>query len=102
MSAAKTIVVARAAGIQLGIDDGDLVLEATAPPPAAVLDLLSRHKAEILELLRAERYAVVRYLNNHFQSSPLGQCARCGGGSLQRDPFVKLFVGDNRADIHTS
>ena len=45
MSAAEALKAARAAGIELGIDGDDLVLEATAPPPAAVLDLLSRHKA---------------------------------------------------------
>ena len=34
------------------IDGDDLVLEASAPPPAAVIALLSRHKAEIVVLLR--------------------------------------------------
>ena len=34
------------------IDGDDLELEAPAPPPPAVLDLLSRHKADILRLLR--------------------------------------------------
>ena len=29
------------------------MLEASAPPPAAVLDLLSRHKAEVLAVLAA-------------------------------------------------
>ena len=39
MSAAEALKAARAAGIELGIDGDDLVLEAAAPPPAAVLDL---------------------------------------------------------------
>ena len=52
MSAAEALKAARAAGIQIGIDGDDLVLEATVPPPAAVIDLLSRHKAEIVALLR--------------------------------------------------
>ena len=52
MSAAEALKAARAAGIQLGVDGDDLVLEASVPPPAAVLDLLSRHKAEIVALLR--------------------------------------------------
>jgi hypothetical protein len=43
---------ARAAGIRLGIDGDDLVLEASAPPPPAMIDLLSRHKAGIVALLR--------------------------------------------------
>jgi hypothetical protein len=53
MSATEAIKVARDAGIELTIDRDDLVLEAPAPPPATVLDLLSRHKAEVLALLAA-------------------------------------------------
>ncbi|WP_288048258.1 hypothetical protein [Acidiphilium sp.] len=52
MSAADAIKAARAAGIDLEIDGDDLVLNATMPPPAAVLDLLSRHKVAIVALLR--------------------------------------------------
>jgi hypothetical protein len=52
MSAAQALKEARAAGVRLGIEGDDLVLEASAPPPAAVLDLLSRHKADVLRMLR--------------------------------------------------
>ena len=52
MTAAKAIMEARAAGIQLGVDGDDLVLEASAPPPPAVLELLSRHKTAIVLWLR--------------------------------------------------
>jgi hypothetical protein len=52
MSAAEALAQARAAGIQVGIDGDDLALEASAPPPAEVLDLLARHKADIVILLR--------------------------------------------------
>jgi hypothetical protein len=52
MSAAEALKAARAAGVHLGIDGDDLVLEASTPPPAEVLDALSRHKAEIVVLLR--------------------------------------------------
>ena len=52
MSAVEALKAARAAGIQLGIDGDDLVLEASAPPPPGVIDLLSRHKAGIVALLR--------------------------------------------------
>jgi hypothetical protein len=52
MSAVGALKAARAAGVHLGIDDDDLVLEAASEPPAAVLDALSRHKAEIVALLR--------------------------------------------------
>jgi hypothetical protein len=52
MSAAEAIMAARAAGVKLGIDGDDLVLEAAAPPPDTVLDLLSRHKLDIVAQLR--------------------------------------------------
>lgn len=52
MSAAETLKQARAAGIRVGIDGNDLTLEASAPPLAEVHDLLARHKAEILIMLR--------------------------------------------------
>jgi hypothetical protein len=52
MSAATVVMEVRAAGIQLGVDGNDLVLEATTAPPSEMLDLLRIHKAEILAFLR--------------------------------------------------
>jgi hypothetical protein len=52
MNAAEALQAARDSGIQVKIDGTDLLLKASAPPPAAVLDLLSRHKAEVVALLR--------------------------------------------------
>jgi hypothetical protein len=55
MTAAAALKAARAAGIELGVDGNDLVLEAAAPPPAAVVDLLALHKTGVLALLRPAR-----------------------------------------------
>ena len=55
MSAAEALKAARAAGIELALDGDDLALSAASAPPAAVLDALSRHKAEIVALLRPGR-----------------------------------------------
>ena len=52
MSAALALKTARAVGIRVRVGGDDLELEASAPPPPAVLDLLSRHKADLLKLLR--------------------------------------------------
>ena len=52
MSAAHALKSARAIGIRVRIDGHDLELEAAAPPPPALLDLLSLHKADLLKLLR--------------------------------------------------
>jgi hypothetical protein len=51
MSAAEALKSAWAAGVSITIDGDDLVLQGSAPPPPAVLDLLSRHKAGVVALL---------------------------------------------------
>jgi hypothetical protein len=55
MSAAEALRAAHAAGVHITVDGADLVLEAAIPPPAAVLDELLRHKADIVVLLRPGR-----------------------------------------------
>ena len=55
MRAAQTLQAARTAGIDLHLDGDDLILEASAPPPAAMLELLSRHKPGIAMLVRPGR-----------------------------------------------
>jgi hypothetical protein len=54
VSAAEALQAARAAGIQLRIDGDGIVLKASAPPPAPVLNLLSRHKADVVRMLRSD------------------------------------------------
>ena len=55
MNAAQVLLAARAAGIQVKIDGADLLLRASAPPSAAVLEGLSQHKVHVLALLRLEK-----------------------------------------------
>ena len=55
MTAAEALKAVRAAGVELALDGDDLVLNAASAPPATVLDALSRHKAEIVSLLRPGR-----------------------------------------------
>jgi hypothetical protein len=55
MSAVEALKAARAAGIDLALDGDDLVLSAASAPPPGVLDALSRHKAEVVALLRPGR-----------------------------------------------
>jgi hypothetical protein len=55
MSAAYALKAARAAGVELGLDGTDLLVKAASEPPAEVLDALTRHKAEIVPLLRPAR-----------------------------------------------
>jgi hypothetical protein len=53
VSATETLALALAAGVRVRTDGDDLLLEASAPPPPAVLDLVSRHKTDIIALLRS-------------------------------------------------
>ena len=52
MSAANVVMEARAIGINLRVEGGDLVLDAVAPPSPDMLELLSRHKSAIVLWLR--------------------------------------------------
>jgi hypothetical protein len=52
MSAVQALGAARAFGIRLELDGDDLLLEASAPPPTAVLEALSQHKADVVRMLR--------------------------------------------------
>ena len=100
MTPLDVIQIARAAGATLTVDGSSLLLESRTPPPRVVLDLLREHKREILEHLNAERRAVVRHVAQHFQSSPLGWCAHCGGKTSVAEPSVAIFCGADRADLH--
>jgi hypothetical protein len=52
MSAVQALEAARDAGVRIRVDADALMLDAEAAPPAAVLELLSLHKAGVLALLR--------------------------------------------------
>ena len=55
MNAAIALDAARVVGLSIDVDGDDLVLQASVPPPVAVIDLLSLHKAAIVALLRPGR-----------------------------------------------
>jgi hypothetical protein len=79
--------------------DGELVTWGEAEEGrAAIVDHDRRRPRTWAE----ERRAVVRWINDHFASSPIGQCVHCGRGARSDDPFVMLFAGEDRADVHPS
>jgi hypothetical protein len=53
VSAAEALAAARAAYIEVGLDGDDLLLEANERPSAAILELIKRHKPDIVALLRS-------------------------------------------------
>jgi hypothetical protein len=52
MSALQALQKAYAAGLRVTIDGEDLLLEGAAPPPAVVIELLSRNKTGVVAMLR--------------------------------------------------
>ena len=55
MSAVRALGAARAFGIRLELDGDDLLLEASRPPPDAVLEALSQHKADVVRSLHSAK-----------------------------------------------
>lgn len=55
VSAAEVLRATRAAGVEVRVEGEALVLETAAPPPADVIDLLSRNKPALVALLRVRK-----------------------------------------------
>jgi hypothetical protein len=106
MTVEEALELARWHGVNVVLDGDDLALEADAPPPAGLLAILGRGKWDIVAVLRQreaeERRRIVQWVNANFRSSPPGACAHCGGGRRLEDPFVVLFVGNDRGEVHAS
>jgi hypothetical protein len=102
----EALELARRHGVEVRLDGNDLELEADEPPPRGVLAVLGRGKWDIVAALRLreaeERRRIVQWVNDHFTSSPAGICAHCGCGPRSEDPFVLLFVGNDRGEVHAS
>jgi hypothetical protein len=98
--------LARDCGVRVTLDGTDLALEADASPPNGLLAILGRGKWDIVAALRLreaeDRRRIVQWVNDHFASSPPGVCAHCAEGERSEDPFVRLFVGNDRGDMHAS
>ena len=106
MTVEEALELARRHGVNVMLDGDSLHLEADAPPPNGLLAILGRGKWDIVAALRLreaeERRRIVQWVNDHFASSPPGVCAHCGEGPRSEDPFVLLFVGNDRGEVHAS
>jgi hypothetical protein len=96
--------LARDYGVRVRLDGNDLALEADAPPPPSVLAIIGRGKWDIVAALRQreaeERRRIVQWVADNFTSSRAGVCAHCGDGERAKDPFVLLFAGSDRGQVH--
>ncbi|MGE3066942.1 MAG: hypothetical protein AB7F51_17040 [Pseudorhodoplanes sp.] len=90
MSAAEALKAARAAGVRLGIDGDALTLEAVTAPPPTVLDLLARHKAGIVALLRPANGGWLGEDWLAFFDERAG-IAEFDGGLLRREAVARAF-----------
>jgi hypothetical protein len=100
----EALQLARSQGVEVTLDGDDLVLKAEVAPPPGLLAILGRGKWDIVAALRLreaeERRRIVQWVNDHFTPSPPGVCAHCGDGPRPDDPFVLLFVGNERGEVH--
>ena len=104
MTVTEALELAQSQGVEVTLDGDELVLEAEVAPPPGLLAILGRGKWDIVAALRLreaeERRRIVQWVNDHFTPSPPGVCAHCGDGPRPDDPFVLLFVGNERGEVH--
>ena len=102
----EVLRVAESAGVTVLVEGYDLVLEHEADPPPNLVAMLRHYKPELVSALRMrqadQRSLIIQWINDHFASSPPGVCAHCGDGPRPDDPFVLLFVGNDRGEVHAS
>ena len=91
MSATGVLKAARAAGIRVAVDGRDLVLEAAAAPPEAILVALRQHKAEIVRLLSGEEGWTAEDWRVYFEER--AAVRECDGG-LGRAAAERLALED--------
>jgi hypothetical protein len=84
MSPVEALKAAWAAGIRVGIDGDDLVIEAPTRPPDAVLAAIKRNKLEIVALLRASERP--KNVGDNEWLAAIVEAHRLGYGRLLREP----------------
>src|SRR4029077_5707477 len=104
MTVEEALELARRHGVKVMLDGDSLHLEADAPPPNGLLAILGRGKWDIVAALRLreaeERRRAIQRIAGTSPPPPPGVCAHCGDGPRSEDPFVLLFVGNDRGEAH--
>ena len=98
--------IAKSAGVTVLVEGYDLVLEHQADPPPNLVAMLRHYKPELVSALRMrqaeQRRLINQWVADNFITTPAGVCAHCGSGPRSEDPFVLLFVGTDRGEVHSS
>ena len=81
MSAAETLSSAQDAGVCLGLDGVDLLIEADCEPPSELLDALRRDKPGVLALIRTHETGEVPLLSATIESPTIQRRPRRRGGA---------------------
>jgi hypothetical protein len=109
MTVEETLELARSYGVETILNEaGDGVdLEVEDDPPQALVNVLKRAKWGILAALRQreidrQRPLIIKWINDHFASTPRDVCRHCGERERAGDVFVRLFCGDDSGDVHAS
>ena len=101
MTVEEALELARRHGVNVMLEGDSLHLEADAPPPNGLLAILGRGKWDIVAALRQredeKRRAIVRWINDHFTSSPAGVCAHCGDGEGRTTNSFSCLSGTSGA-----
>ena len=120
MSAVEALRAARAVGITVTLNGENLVLEANAEPPEAVLDVLARNKLAVVVLLRSAQdiwraedwrarfhelrakaevrafnSCIAEWLNRNPSPSPAGRCAWCGKAETPSATVLPFGAGEH-------
>jgi hypothetical protein len=106
MTVDDVLRMASSAGVSVLVDGYELVLEHDVDPPANLVAMLRHFRSELVSALRMrqaeQRGLITQWVNDNFTSSPAGVCTHCGDGPRSEDPFVLLFVGNDRGEVHSS
>ena len=106
MTVDDVLGMAKSAGVTVLVEGYNLVLEHDDDPPANLVAMLRHFKPELISALRMrqaeQRSLITQWVNDNFTSWPAGVCAHCGEGARSEDPFVLLFVGSDRGEVHSS
>jgi hypothetical protein len=89
MTGREALNAARDAGIEVHVDGHDLVLQAKAAPPSAVIEIITRHKAQIVTLLLN---SITEWLDQNPEPSDPGRCAWCRKGETPDAVVVPFGV----------
>jgi hypothetical protein len=102
MTAVEALSLAKAHGVTILPDGGDLDIIADREPDPDLLDAIAGCKAAILAQLREERRQIVQWINANFSSSSPDVCRHCSRGPKVGDAFVRLYCGADSGVVHQS